>query len=389
MNSQQIVNITAIGTGARLRDVIRRVLKAGNGRIKVAAVHDPDPLSIAAFTAEFGADVKVCASEEEAAAFPGAQWAFIGSWNCHHARQILLALVSGKHVFCEKPLATTLDDCLAVRDALARSGLTLAFGLVLRYSSHYRKMRSLIDEGAIGDLVSFEFNETLALDHGAYIFGNWRREREHAGTHILEKCCHDLDLANWLAGSLPVRVASFGGKDLFRPERSALQDEAQASLGDRSPYGKWRDARSIDPFSAGATILDNQVVIMEYAAGSRATFHTNAHSARPERRFYLNGTKGTIRADLFNGQVELTQVDGDSKATIFKTLPSGDLHGGGDEIMAEHLAACLLEGRKPLASVGEGLRSAITAFGIDLAADSGSVVDLGPMWNAAGIDPRG
>jgi hypothetical protein len=57
--------------------------------------------------------------------------------------------------------------------------------------------------------------------------------------------------------------------------------------------------------------------------------------------------------------------------------------------MAEHLAACLLEGREPLASVGEGLRSAITAFGIDLAADTGTVIDLGPMWNAAGIDPRG
>ena len=40
-------------------------------------------------------------------------------------------------------------------------------------------------------------------------------------------------------------------------------------------------------------------------------------------------------------------------------------------------------------SVGEGLRSAITAFGIDLAADTGSVVDLGMMWNAAGIDTRG
>jgi hypothetical protein len=56
--------------------------------------------------------------------------------------------------------------------------------------------------------------------------------------------------------------------------------------------------------------------------------------------------------------------------------------------MAEHLAGCLLDGREPLASVTEGLRSAITAFGIDLAADTGSVVDLRQMWNAAGIDPR-
>ena len=147
-------------------------------------------------------------------------------------------------------------------------------------------MRSLIDEGAIGDLVSFEFNETLNVDHGAYIFGNWRREREHAGTHILEKCCHDLDLANWLAGSLPVRVASFGGKDIYRPDRNALQDEARARLGDRSPYSKWRDARSVDPFSDGVSIFDNQVVILEYAAGVRAT----------ERREPSGPTCSTVRS---------------------------------------------------------------------------------------------
>jgi hypothetical protein len=84
----------------------------------------------------------------------------------------------------------------------------------------------------------------------------------------------------------------------------------------------------------------------------------------------------------------LIQVDGESKATLFKTLPSGDMHGGGDEIMAEHLAGCLIDGREPLASVTEGICSAFTAFAIDRAADTNSVVELAPMWNAAGIDPR-
>jgi predicted dehydrogenase len=174
------------------------------------------------------------------------------------------------------------------------------------------------------------------------------------------------------------------------PEKRFLQEEAGERFDERSPYVKWKckDARSVDPFSAGATIMDNQVVIMEYANGTRATFHTNAHSTQPERRFYLNGTKGAIRADLLTGKAELTQLDGENKATIISTIASGDMHGGGDEIMAEHLAACLLDGREPLASVGEGLRSAITAFGIDLAADTGTVIDLGPMWNAAGIDPH-
>jgi len=46
--------IIVLGGGARLREVLRQVLKSGEGQIKVAAIHDPDPISIKAFTAEFG-----------------------------------------------------------------------------------------------------------------------------------------------------------------------------------------------------------------------------------------------------------------------------------------------------------------------------------------------
>jgi len=334
--------------------------------------------------------MKIYDLEEDAVAHPGADWVFIASWNCHHARQIQLAFEHGKNVFCEKPLATTLEDCLAVRDAMHRSGRVFAFGLVLRYSSHYQKMRELIDAGAIGDIVSFEFNETLTPDHGAYIFGNWRRHRENAGTYILEKCCHDLDLANWLSGSLPVKVASFGGTNVFCPERRSIQDEASTRFAELSPYvkWKWKDPKSVDAFSEGVSIFDNQVVILEYANGVRATFHTNAHATQTERRFYIIGTKGSLRADLLTGKAELTQLDGENKITAFSTLPGGDMHGGGDVIMAEHLAGCLLDGRQPLASVTEGLHSAITAFAIDQAADTNSVVDLKPMWAAAGLDPK-
>ena len=98
MNSKQIVNITAIGTGGRLRDVIRRVLAAGKGQIKVAAVYDPDPLSVESFIEEFGNGATVYDHEEAAIAHAESEWVFIGSWNCHHARQIQLAFSHGKNV---------------------------------------------------------------------------------------------------------------------------------------------------------------------------------------------------------------------------------------------------------------------------------------------------
>ncbi len=50
-----------------------------------------------------------------------------------------------------------------------------------------------------------EFNETLDFNHGGYIMGDWRRLQRYSGTHLLEKCCHDIDLVNWITGSLAGR----------------------------------------------------------------------------------------------------------------------------------------------------------------------------------------
>ena len=141
----------------------------------------------------------------------------VGTWNRHHAAPAIAALNAGKNVFCEKPLATTLEDCVAVQKAVRRSEGIFAFGLVFRYSPHFQRIHQMLTEGRVGELISFEFNETLRPGHGGYIFGNWRRRTEVAGSHILEKCCHDLDVANWLVGSIPTARCQFRRQADFHP----------------------------------------------------------------------------------------------------------------------------------------------------------------------------
>lgn len=377
------LSIGLVGAGTRLRGVVQKLIE-NTPALRVAAVYDPDPLSVQLTRECFGQSVRQAASEEELAADPEVDWVFIGSVNDAHSRQAVHALHAGKHVFCEKPLGITLEDCLAVKRAVQETGRTFAFGLVLRYSPHYQKLQSLVASGRIGRLVSFEFNETLHFDHGGYIFGNWRRNRALAGTHLLEKCCHDLDLANWIIGSIPLRTASFGGNDFFTP---ANEGEA-ARLGPAPASGfpafsTWWDPHRVNPFSSGATIVDNQVAILQYANGVRATFHTNCATAIPERRFYLCGTRGTIRADVMTGRIELRETGYDKPTEIFDNA-SGS-HGGGDHVLAQGLRDTLLGGKPPLASVDDGTRACIAAFGLDRAMDEGRVVDLTPDWAQAGI----
>ena len=390
-NSPQTVHLGLIGCGDRLRTVVKAILNADpEDRIRVVAAFDPDPISREALCSEFGPEVQTYATEEALVQDPTIDWVFIGSWNCHHARQAILALNAGKNVFCEKPLAVSLEDCLAIADAARKSGKTFAFGLVLRYSPHYQKIKEVLDSGAIGQIVSFEFNETLGFNHGGYIFGNWRRERKNAGTHLLEKCCHDLDLANWMVGSLPVQVASFGGRDFFKPENARHVARIGPDKEGTAAYASWpfpQPHRS-DPFDGQPDIFDNQVAILQYANGVRGTFHTNCNCAIAERRFYLCGTEGTLRADLMTGMVEVQRIGWETPVEKIDTQVAGG-HGGGDESMGKSMAGTLLRGEAPAASMKEGIQSALVAFGIDQADDEGRRVDLTAAWQRAGIDPCG
>lgn len=380
------IKIGAIGCGGRARGVLRRLLSQ-DSRLQVSAAFDPYAPSLDSLAEITGAPFTRTSDWQAVVNDPKIQWVVVGSPNRFHAEQAIAALDAGKHVFCEKPLATDFDSCLGVRDAVARNNQTFAFGLVLRYSPHYQALHSLLSSGSIGELISFEFNETLSYNHGGYIFGNWRRKTADAGSHILEKTCHDLDLANWMAASLPVRVASFGGRRIFVPENADLAEKIGPDADGTPAFQRWADPRRVDPFTGGADILDHQVVILEYANGVRATFHTNVVAGLPERRFYLCGTEGGIRADAVTGNITLQRITPKPSPEDHHSGVAGG-HAGGDEAMVQNLTQVMLNGAAPLAGIEEALSSAIVAFAIDQAEQTGEVVDLRPMWERAGLDPH-
>jgi predicted dehydrogenase len=383
--SNKVTKIGVVGCGARMRSVLKRLLPQ-DPRLVLHGVFDIDPQAIEQAREKFRPEgLRAYPSMESLVTDPEIDWVMVGTWNRHHAVPVIAALEAGKNVFCEKPLATTLADSMAVRKAVQRSKRVFAFGLVFRYSPHFQRIHKLLGDGRIGELISFEFNETLRPGHGGYIFGNWRRRTEVAGSHILEKCCHDLDVANWLTGSIPIRVASFGGKRIFTPENVGLGEQIGLDSEGRSVFVEWPDAHRVDPFSGDADLLDHQVIILEYANGVRATFHSNCVAALPERRFYLLGTLGTLRADAYDGTISLLRNGRDTRSEDFSIGANPDGHGGGDSVLAAGLAATMLEGREPLAGIDEAVRSAAVALAIDEAQATGEVVDLRPYWEALSI----
>jgi predicted dehydrogenase len=378
--NNRIINVGIIGAGQRSN--IARLLFEQSENIRLKGIFDPDKSRAAERigSLKIKNPVNICSSYQELTSDPEIDWIMIFSPNIYHCKHIINAIDNQKHVFTEKPLATTIQDCKTIFEACKKSKCKFATGFVLRYSPLYRKTKELLDAGAIGNILSIEANENLSVELGSYIMRNWRRKRKFSGPYILEKCCHDLDLLNWFTNSIPKKVASFGGLNFFKSENDCFVEKYRGADGE-SPFTSFKDpAGEKSPFTSQKDIVDNQVAIIEYRNNVRATFQSVVSNANHERRMYIAGTEGTMIIELFSSQIILKKI-GDQGKTIFN-MSQRDGHGGGDRVIMRELSESMLKETLPVTSGQEGLESAITALAIDEARNTNSVVDLNAIWES-------
>ena len=375
------IKIGVIGCGGRIHGLLGLWKRLGE-EVEITALSDPKPEAMTRYQESFNCpDAQCYADYRDLLKQEDITWVIIGSINSVHAEQCIAAFAAGKDVFCEKPIAVTLEQCRDLKIAQEQYGRQLMVGFTLRYTPHYNKIKELLDEGVVGDILSLEFNETLGFNHGGYIAGNWRRLNEYGGSHILEKCSHDIDICNWMVESRASRVASFGGLDFFKPENEHHMKRIGPNKEGVDAYCTWHRPGDVNPFTAEKDIIDNQVCIVEFENNVRATFHTNLHSAIPERRMYINGTEGALRADLITGKIEVARIGWENNIEEHVGEHKGG-HGGGDEMLVEHLYKMMSEGAPSLTSLDAGIDAAVTCFGMQDAMDQGMIVDMQSYWAA-------
>ena len=99
---------------------------------------------------------------------------------------------------------------------------------------------------------------------------------------------------------------------------------------------------------------------------------------------YILGTEGAICANVREWTIQLGRIGFQSPIENVDTGAQGG-HGGGDQVMAEELAASMLHGAPSSTSLEDGLKSAVTCFVIDDAMRRGRVVEVGPYWRKVGV----
>jgi predicted dehydrogenase len=272
-----------------------------------------------------------------------------------HARYIIRAMELGCDVLSEKPLCTDEAQCQAILDAQKKTGRKITVTFNARHGVKDKKVKELLMQKAIGDVISVDFHEYLDTSHGADYFRRWHRLKEHSGTLLVHKASHHFDQANWWLNSTPVSVTAFGELKFYGRNNSFRGTNCRSCPHKPQCAFYWditRNQRHMKLYvecesedgylrdrcvwSSDTDIYDTMSVMVRYENGVQLNYTANAYLPYEGQAISFNGTKGRLDLNDFSGggfksdELRLTRSFGKSEAiTDFGQRREG-AHGGAD-----------------------------------------------------------
>jgi len=192
-----------------------------------------------------------------------------------HKVAAIEAARAGKHVFCEKPMALTVEDADEMILECEKAGVRLMIGHCIRFWPEYALLKKITDEGALGNLLSI--NLTRYGEFPSWSSANWLADEAKSGGGALDMHIHDTDFALYLLGE-PKEMVSFGSVD----SRGVGQIFTTMDYGSTVAHleGGWNlPART--PFRmAFRAIFERGAVIME--SGPMTIYEEGKEPVQPE-----------------------------------------------------------------------------------------------------------
>ena len=180
--------------------------------VEVAALVDPDLERAQRLAEEFGVDACYASDSELSESVDGAVLALP-----HHLHEPVAVglLKRGIHVLVEKPMARTIEECQRMIDAASETGVVLAVGHYRRFFASVRRLRELLQQGALGTGVTYEFEEGRHFSWPSQSRFVFDKEKAGGGA-LMDAGVHGLDLVSWLFGppeGIEYEDDAFGGME--------------------------------------------------------------------------------------------------------------------------------------------------------------------------------
>ncbi len=288
-----------------------------------------------------------------------------------HYGPCMAALGAGYDVLLEKPIAPTRVECENILAKAQETQRIVAVCHVLRYAPYFEKLRELIHDGSIGQLISVQHFEPINHIHMSHSFvrGNWHNSKATTPI-ILAKSCHDLDILRWLVGSPYKKLNAFGDLAWFKeanaPEGSTERCTGGCAVESECPYSakriylekrtwlhhfdlpadrsQWDAAISdyLENSNYGRCVYrmendqpDHYTMNLLFENGVTATFSMEAFTSYEGRRTRIMGSMGDIVGDM--SKFTYTNFRTGERTEWEHT---SDAHGGGDwRLVSDFLSA--------------------------------------------------
>jgi predicted dehydrogenase len=170
--------------------------------VEYAAVCDTDEARARAFADAAGV-AWVSTNPAEILDSPDINVVYIAVPTAPHREMVIRAAASGKHIFCEKPLATNLAAVKEMVTAVDAAGVKTGVGLVLRHSPVLTVIKALGEDASLGRLMAIIFRDDQFFPIQGHYASDWRADREIVGAGtLLEHSIHDIDVLRWLGGEI-------------------------------------------------------------------------------------------------------------------------------------------------------------------------------------------
>ena len=305
-----------IGTGriAEERILPGIVAHAGN---RLVGVVSRDPGRADTFARKFGA-AHAYTSYDDLLRNPDVTVVAIHTPNSQHAEQAIAAARAGKHVFCDKPMATSVADAERMVRECEKAGVKLGVNFHNRFMPCFIETRRLIASGEIGEVQLVQLEASPGARPGGRL-GTWRLDAAVAGLGTTNSIgVHVYDILRYLLASEITMVSAF-----FDTARGVMEGTNLSTF--------------------------------RFANGVLAQLSVHENTPFPHNDFVIYGTKGRIigrglTRSRAGGELQVTTADGKTRSSEF---PATNAHAAAVAAFSE----AFLEGRDPVPSGIDGLRS--------------------------------
>lgn len=329
-------------------------------RLVAACAHHLDNLE--PYRQKCGSDLVLTTDYREIVSNPKVDAVFVCTPDYLHREHAVAALNAGKHVFLEKPMAISIEDCRQIMEAADRSSGKLYVGHNMRFFPVIEKMRELIQLGRIGRVEAIWCRHFISYGGDAY-FKDWHSERQFTHSLLLQKGAHDIDIIHHLAGGYTRRVVGMGKLSVYSevadrrgPDEPGV---APVEMTTWPPLSQKKLSPIID-------VEDHNMILMDLNNGVQASYLQCHYTPDDCRNYTIIGTEGRIEnygdlssptkwatVHLWNRRMGYNE----SGNEVFRVPDIEGSHGGADPLMIEDFLN-FLRGEK---SKGASLRDAFMA----------------------------